>query len=767
MLDRSGLIRRALAASLTLGWLFLALSLAGHDPLDPPGGDRWSAGSVAPSNPCGAVGAAIAFVGFRFTGWASLLALPAVATIGAHAFRRRPLSDTFLRGLGVLLLMLVCAAFLAALDDLLGRPCLPRAPAVGSGGYAGAMAVSFLGGQCGPIGMALVLTALAVVGSFLGADLLVTGPARELSALFARRGGSSGVGPDYAATVALGPWALPVAEELRVARPALERPSARPIAPGAGGTGATTKAARTASAPRVRATRPQDGSYAHPPGEMLEPPASFPVQEHEALIQQRAAVLERTLNDHGCVVRVVQIDTGPVITMFEVELEAGLRVSRVTGLASDLAIALGVESVRIVYPLPGKSTVGLEIPNERRAMVRLSEVMITTAAEAAKMRIPLFLGKDVKGGSLVYDLARMPHLLIAGRTGTGKSVCLNAVIISILMTRRPDEVKVILIDPKKVELSQFRRIPHLMHPVVTEMGKAEALLAWACEKMEERYALLERARVRSIHDYNELGADELYDRLGLDDPEEQARVPFFMPSIVIIADELADMVMQNKEVETHIIRLAQKARAAGIHLILATQRPTVDILTGLIKSNMPARIAFQVTSRNDSRVVLDEMGAEKLLGNGDMLFLVPNTSNLVRAQGTYVSDREINDVCSYLEQYPVVFDKELVKLKGGAGSGSGGGKGGSGKERDDLYEEAVEIIIREGKGSTSLLQRAMGIGYVRAARLIDYMAEDGIVGEAKGSVARDVFYSWEEWEALKRGDDADEDDDNAASEHAA
>jgi S-DNA-T family DNA segregation ATPase FtsK/SpoIIIE len=352
---------------------------------------------------------------------------------------------------------------------------------------------------------------------------------------------------------------------------------------------------------------------------------------------------------------------------------------------------------------------------------------------------------------LVFDLADMPHLLMAGRTGTGKSVCLNAMILSILMTKRPDEVKVILIDPKKVELSQYKRIPHLMHPVVVDMKKAESLLAWACEKMDERYEFLRRAEVRNIQSYNKLGAEVIYSRLAPEDDAERARIPTHMPYIVIVVDELAEMMMTaEKEAEQHIVRLAQLARAVGIHLILATQKPTVDVVTGLIKGNLPARIAFQVASRSDSRVVLDEMGAERLLGNGDMLFLIPGTSNIIRAQGTYVADVEVTRISQYLERYPPEFSKELLQLQVGGGPG-GKERGAALKERDELYEPAIEVIIREGRGSCSLLQRALGIGYGRAARLIDFMAEDGIVGEYKSGSAREVLYSWEEWEALKNG----------------
>src|SRR5206468_2816338 len=352
----------------------------------------------------------------------------------------------------------------------------------------------------------------------------------------------------------------------------------------------------------------------------------------------------KTFHDFELNVRVVGINTGPVITQYEVALETGLRVHKVTGLSDDLALNLKVPSVRIVAPIPGKNTVGIEVPNEHRAIVRLKEVLLLAGKRGNRARIPLFLGKDTEGRPLVYDLAEMPHLLIAGRTGTGKSVCLNAIILSMLMTRRPDELKMILIDPKRTELIEYGRLPHLMHPVVTDAKKAEAILAWAVDKMEERYDLLSRCRVRSIAAYNDLSYAEIC-RRAQPDEDERARIPARMPYVVLIVDELGDLMMQMKrEIEGHIIRLAQKSRAAGIHLIVATQKPTVDVITGLIKSNLPARLCFQVSSRSDSRVVLDEMGADKLLGKGDMLFLQPGTSSLLRGQGTFLSDKEITRI---------------------------------------------------------------------------------------------------------------------------
>lgn len=467
--------------------------------------------------------------------------------------------------------------------------------------------------------------------------------------------------------------------------------------------------------------------------------------------QSVAATLEKTFQEFGLNVKVVEVDTGPVITQYELELEAGLRLNKVTALAEDLAIALRVPSVRVVAPIPGKNTVGVEVPNDVRVMVRLKELLESAGEQMEKLRLPLFLGKDVSGHPLLVDLCKMPHLLIAGRTGTGKSVCLNTLILSLLMTRTPDQVKMLMIDPKMVELSPYMRIPHLMHPVITDMKKAEAVLGWAVDKMEERYDLLARVGVRHLDSYNKLGKDVILQKLGIDRLSEEAeRVPDQMPYIVIVADEMADMMMTSgKDVEAHIIRLAQKSRAVGIHLVLATQKPTVDVITGLIKSNLPSRIAFQVSSRVDSRVVLDEMGAEKLLGNGDMLYLAPGTSNLYRAQGTFVSDEEVNTVIEFFSDQEPQYSTEIAQVT--AAAKTGGKSSSEPRERDDLYDQACEIVIREGRGSTSLLQRAMGIGYGRAARMIDWMAEDGIVGAYNGSQAREVGITMEQWEEMRDG----------------
>lgn len=496
----------------------------------------------------------------------------------------------------------------------------------------------------------------------------------------------------------------------------------------------------------------QGDEYELPAIELLEASGDVCYEQQEVEVRKKAKILEETFQEFGFNIKVVEIETGPVIAQYELALESGLRLSKIMGLADDLAISLRVPSVRIVAPIPGKNTVGVEVPNDTRQVVRLREVMEECSDKTKKMKIPVFLGKDVSGNPLVADLAALPHLLIAGRTGTGKSVCLNAIIASMLMTRRPDEVRMLMIDPKMVELSGYGRLPHLMHPVVTDMKKAEAILAWAVDKMEERYSLLAQVGVRHLTNFNQLGAEEIYRRVGATTPEEQENVPTNLPFIVIIADEMADLMMTaGKTVEQWIIRLAQKSRAVGIHLILATQKPTVDVITGLIKSNLPARIAFQVASKTDSRVVLDENGADRLLGNGDMLFLGPSTSILARGQGTYLSDDELDAVVeSASASGKQDFITELVNLKVESEEEK---SADSGKKRDDdLYESAVDAVIREQRGSVSMLQRILGIGYGRAARMIDYMAEDGIVGPYNGKV-REVIMTPEAWAAKQAGGD--------------
>jgi S-DNA-T family DNA segregation ATPase FtsK/SpoIIIE len=744
MADRQPSLLDFIAWGLLVAGLVVAVTLFSHEPGSPTAYPPMPA-----ANLLGPAGAWLSQQLYEALGAAVYVLLATWFVLVLMLLLRRG-SMTWCRRLAGWLLLLPCAAVAA---DWMG-PEFVGGAMPGSGGALGAWLAEWLDSRFLAIEQLLVFAAFVFVGLLLTADVAILRIFR-------------GLAPLLHGLAALGKACVPSLP--RRAAKLVERPSVKAGVPKPPRSvkrdaaaipinhpvdTATIAGASPAEAPPpiirqdVAADDDRFADFELPPLKLLEDPQPFPYEEHDQQLRERAALLEKTFKDFDLNVRVVGINTGPVITQYEIALETGLRLNKVTCLADDIALNLRVPSVRIVAPIPGKNTVGVEIPNEHRAVVRLKEVILSAGKKVAKMKVPLFLGKDTEGRPLVYDLADMPHLLIAGRTGTGKSVCMNAIILSMLMTRRPDEVKMIMIDPKMLELSEYGKIPHLMHPVVKDMKKAEAILAWAVDKMEERYDLLSRARVRNVASYNELGLPEIHRRVQPADDEERQRIPERMPYIVIIVDEMGDLMMTMKrEVEGHIIRLAQKSRAAGIHLVVATQKPTVDVITGLIKSNLPARICFQVSSRSDSRVVLDEMGADKLLGKGDMLFLQPGTSTLIRSQGTYAGDEEITRVVEHLECDEPCFAQELVHLNT-AGAGLGGFLETL-RARDEVYEQAIEVVIREGRGSVSLLQRALGIGYGRAARLIDFMAEDGIVGPYNGSNAREVLYNPEQWDALK------------------
>jgi DNA segregation ATPase FtsK/SpoIIIE, S-DNA-T family len=821
MPDRTTLYRDCFGLAVLAAIVFLALALATYDRADPlsvPVAPLHLAHRPHPTvypanehvhNLCGYTGALAADAMFSWFGAAAYYVVLSAAIVDFFLLRRRGIDSPALRMFGWI-------ASLAGVTTLLAiaMPAWSPGPVIGSGGYLGALGKAILLTHFATAGGLIIASSLTLGGLLLATDYVLIETALLLCRVAALPARAAG-GKALSATLARGrnrtdldeslPGDMSIkirgkpaqskaapskaaksddgAEEdegdkttpvkLRVVNPAENKTSDNQAGDDTEQDGEETSVKvknpsdrKREAADRERAelmkkmneaTPTAVEDYELPTIELLLPSDDVNFEAQAAEVRRKAKILEKTFLDFGFTVKVVEIETGPVIAQYEVELEAGLRLSKITGLADDLAIALRVPSVRIVAPIPGKNTVGIEVPNEERQIVRLREVVEESNAKIKKMRIPLFLGKDVSGNALVVDLSTLPHLLIAGRTGTGKSVCLNAIISSILMTRRPDEVRMLMIDPKMVELSGYGRLPHLMHPVVTDMRKAEAILAWAVEKMEERYALLARAGVRHISSYNQLGEEELMERLQPENDEERASIPQQLPFIVIVADEMADLMMTSgKEVEQHIIRLAQKSRAVGIHLILATQKPTVDVITGLIKSNLPARIAFQVASRTDSRVVLDEMGADKLLGNGDMLFLWPGTSTLLRGQGTYLGDDEINKIVDHCSRGEQNFVQELVNMKVKEPETDEAAKPGALKKRDELYEAAVDLVVREGRGSVSLLQRALGIGYGRAARLIDFMAEDGIVGQYNGSQARDILITLADWERMQ-GSSADAD----------
>ncbi|MEN8175560.1 MAG: DNA translocase FtsK 4TM domain-containing protein [Pseudomonadota bacterium] len=496
-----------------------------------------------------------------------------------------------------------------------------------------------------------------------------------------------------------------------------------------------------------------------PPLSLLDPPKPSTRQYSDESLNALSRLVELKLADFGVESEVRAVHPGPVVTLFELDLAAGTKASKVSGLAKDLARALSTISVRVVENIPGKTFIGLEIPNEVREMVYLSEVLRSEVYDHSRSALTLALGKNIAGNPTVADLARMPHVLIAGTTGSGKSVAINAMVLSLIYKARPDQVRMIMIDPKMLELSVYEGIPHLLAPVVTDMSEAANALRWCVAEMERRYKLMAALGVRNIGGYNkkieeaEKHGDVVRDPLFTPDPaallDENAEVPEapalpHMPYIVVVVDEFADMIMVvGKKVEELIARLAQKARAAGIHLMLATQRPSVDVITGLIKANIPSRIAFQVSSRVDSRTILDQMGAEHLLGHGDMLYLPPGSSIPQRVHGAFVSDQEVHSVVRYLKKYGQVDYRDDVlqePLEAIPGlSPEAAGVSPDVEDSDPLFDEAVRIVTESRRASISGVQRRLKIGYNRAARMIEEMERIGIVTPAETNGNRSVL----------------------------
>ena len=449
--------------------------------------------------------------------------------------------------------------------------------------------------------------------------------------------------------------------------------------------------------------------------------------------QVGAAKIKRTLENFGISVEMAETKVGPTVTQYTFKPAEGVKVSRIITLNNDLSLALAAHPIRIEAPIPGQSLVGVEVPNKAKAVVGLREILEDSVFKNRKHNLMIALGKDVSGTVWIYDITRMPHLLVAGATNSGKSVCLNTIIISLLYQNNPDDLRFIMVDPKRVELPAYNGIPHLLTPVITEVSKTINALKWCLNEMDRRYDLLNKAGKKNIQTYN------------ADKPEEK------LPYIIFIIDELADFMMTSgKEMEAAIIRLAQMSRAVGIHLILATQRPSVDVITGLIKANVPARIAFSVTSLVDSKTILDMSGAEKLLGQGDMLLTTSELSKPKRIQGAYVSDQEINDIISYIKEKSGEADYlEGVTDRQKVGGVAGVGLDGTHGDEDELMSEAQEIIIKAGKASTSLLQRRLSIGYGRAAKILDMLEEAGIIGPANGSKPREILISKEQFENMQ------------------
>ncbi len=474
-------------------------------------------------------------------------------------------------------------------------------------------------------------------------------------------------------------------------------------------------------APPVKQREMVIGDYHLPSLDLLDSPPPVETRQIKEDLTNNARVLEETLSDFDISVKVTDIEKGPVITRYELEPAPGVKLNRIVTLSDDLALAMKASSIRIVAPIPGKARVGVEVPNSQSTLVYLKEVCSTPDFQTGGKKLTLALGKDIAGHPVVADLGDMPHLLIAGTTGSGKTVCVNSLILSLLFKYTPKDLKLLMVDPKMVELMPFNGLPHLLCPVVTDAKKAAAALAWVVSEMEERYQLLAKVGARNIESHNTKETEK-------------------MPYIIVIIDELADLMMVSRDqIESAITRLAQLSRAVGIHLIMATQRPSVDVVTGIIKANFPSRISFKVASKVDSRTVLDMNGADKLLGKGDMLFMRPGEERLIRAQGTLVSDKEIERVVGFIkEQAEPVYDEEILSDQQKASLGING-------EKDQLFDEAVRIVIETNQPSVSILQRRLRLGYTRAARIIDQMEQEGLVGPFEGSKARRLLVDREAW----------------------
>jgi S-DNA-T family DNA segregation ATPase FtsK/SpoIIIE len=696
--------------------LLLLLSLVTYNSSDPTLFTA-SSGQRPVQNAVGIVGANLAAILLVAVG-ASAYWLPAFLLFGALGlFLPRAMSRPLLLATGCTLLV-IASSGLASLYwpalRLWGEP-LP-----GSGGILGLVLKKYLQYYLKPTGAYLLLWLLAIVAILLATPISLARTAFTLNAGFTKL------------------WQT--LQDWRNQRPKKEKKSRKT---GTKAPVVTSRKEKKLEVPEQKQAQFEfmavEGEFRLPDVALLDPiDQAGDTPDQESLLMN-SRILEKKLADFGVAGEVTEVSPGPVITMYEYKPAPGVKISKIVGLADDLALALKAASIRIVAPIPQKGTLGIEIPNVSRQPVVIRDVVDDLVFSKKKGRLLLALGKDTTGTPMIADLARMPHLLIAGATGTGKSVCLNAIIISLLYQATPDEVRLLLIDPKRIELTAYEGIPHLLHPVVTDPKKANLALKWAVAEMERRYEILSLKGVRSIERYNQmvLKAKKTKPRLKTPAPtgesEEAEEQP--LPYLIIIIDELADlMIVASREVEESIIRLAQMARAAGIHLVLATQRPSVDVLTGIIKANISARISFQVSSRTDSRTILDANGAEALLGAGDMLILPPGTAKLQRIHGAYASETEIRRITDFLrKQRKPDYDDTILNYKEKSEDWD------TEDEIDEKYDDAVNLVMESRQASISMLQRRLRVGYNRAARMIEMMERQGLVSGTDGSKPREVL----------------------------
>jgi S-DNA-T family DNA segregation ATPase FtsK/SpoIIIE len=753
----------AMAAAALLG----AAVLLSYDPADPSLNHAGEGPVHNLMGPWGAIGADLAV---QFLGWAPAL-VPGVLL--AWAFRlmlNRGIRHPGRRALVLLLVVLLTAPALAVL------PTPPWQLRVGPGGAFGdAILAMLLRGGLPGLGVAMTLAGL--VGLLLlyalglswrewrqigeGASRATTSSREGALEAFAwarallhrYRAAEPPPAPVPRLRERREPRLEPGAEEPRLARTAAPAPAeAKPAKRKQSGDVVVQKPAQSKRPPQQRQAQLDLGDNVLPPLDLLTEPtrSKTPIVNEEGL-QQNARLLETVLDDFGVKGEIVKVRPGPVVTLYELEPAPGIKASRIIGLADDIARSMSAVSVRVAV-VPGRTVMGIELPNARAETVLLREILDSEAYEKNSAKLPLTLGKDIGGAPVVADLAKMPHLLIAGTTGSGKSVGINTMILSILFRMPPDECKFIMIDPKMLELSVYDGIPHLLAPVVTDPRKAIVALKWTVREMETRYRNMSKLGVRNIEGYNARLAEarargeQLTRKVqtGFDPEsgqpimEEQPLDMTSLPFIVVVVDEMADlMLVAGKDIEAAIQRLAQMARAAGIHLIMATQRPSVDVITGTIKANFPTRISFQVTSKIDSRTILGEGGAEQLLGRGDMLYMAGG-GRITRVHGPFVGDREVEAVVSFLKAHgePTYLDEVTEDTEGGMSLGAGGSEDG---ESDQLYDQAVAIVCRERKASTSFIQRHLQIGYNRAARLIERMEAEGVVSAANHVGKREVL----------------------------
>ena len=747
-------LRESGAIALVVLALVLCMALLSFDPHDP--GFSFTGAGTGVHNRVGPVGAWFADALYWMFGRPAYL-LPVMLGFGGWRLMRRrterePSShlNTAVRVAGFLALMVASCA-LAALHWSAGS--LPQ----GAGGILGSAAGESLVSGLDLLGATLLLLAAWMTGAALafGVSWFTVmdrvGHGTWAAARWLRERWVNARERDAGRVVKLERSVAVQASRSRAAArtaPRIEPPAPAPAK--------SERAERERQVPLFDAP----GRAALPPLTLLDDPPDREASYSTEALEAMSRLVELKLRDFGVEVEVVAVHPGPVVTRFEMRPAPGVKASQITALSKDLARALSTISVRVVEVIPGKSVMGLEIPNEKRTLVTLGEIIKSKAYEDVDSPLALALGKDIGGVPMVADLQRMPHLLIAGTTGSGKSVAINAMILSLVYKATAEHVRLIMIDPKMLELSVYEGIPHLLAPVVTDMKQAANALRWCVAEMERRYQLMAALGVRNIAGYNRRVKDAnaagkpildpvLMQRAANDPSIDQRAIPNLapLPFVVVVIDELADMMMiVGKKVEELIARLAQKARASGIHLVLATQRPSVDVITGLIKANIPTRIAFQVSAKVDSRTILDQMGAESLLGHGDMLYLPPGTSMPTRIHGAFVSDQEVHRVVEALKQSsaPTYIDEVLkgpsMPIAGLAGEDEEGeGVGAGDAEQDPLYDEAVAVVTRDRKPSISYVQRRLKIGYNRAARMLEAMELAGIVGPLQSNGAREVL----------------------------